>query len=298
MKIALCIPVWKRHDLEKIVIRNFVSQSKKFGFEIIVAGSEGDLSKKLAKGCHYIEVENHPLSNKLNSLLAKANDLNVDGVVIMGSDDLVSDSYWSYIQTLRSDEDVYTGLKDIYFYSTSQKQLGHWKGYRNGQQSAGAGRFYPKQVLDNVNWKLWDDGLFKGLDTNASQKLSKLKVSERIISMEEANAYLIDVKHTLSITNHAILKNCEIIDTEIMAKRVSKKVADQVAKLEVKPVEVVKVESKEIPRVNKVEKVVEVLNPMVDFKPNGNYKPLGNKVRNMSKEHATILVNKGFGDIV
>ena len=60
MKIGLAIGVYKRHDLEKIVIDNYKEQSKKYGFEIIIAGSEGAASKKLAKDCHYIEVENNP----------------------------------------------------------------------------------------------------------------------------------------------------------------------------------------------------------------------------------------------
>lgn len=296
MKIALVIPVWKRHDLEKIVIDRFTEQSKEYGFEIIIAGSEGGLSKKLAKGCHYIEVVNHPLSNKLNALLDKAKDLNVDGVVVMGSDDLVSNSYWDYVYSLKPNEDVYTGLKDVYFYSTFDKVLGHWKGYKNSQQSAGAGRFYPSQVLDKVNWQLWDNGLFKGLDTNSSQKLSKVGVSERMVSMDESNSFLVDIKHTISITNHAIIKNCETVNIDIMAKKLNEKVVKKIDNLvaekpkEVKPVI-------EVPVHKEVAKVVDN-NVMVNFKPNGKYIPLGNKIRSMSLEHATILVNKGFGDIV
>src|SRR6056297_86817 len=97
MKVALVLAIYKRHDLEKIVLDNFRRQSKKFGFEIIVAGSEGETSKRLAKGCHYIEVENDPLSDKHNELIKKAKELDVDGVVLMGSDDIVNDEFWTWI---------------------------------------------------------------------------------------------------------------------------------------------------------------------------------------------------------
>lgn len=49
MNIALIIAVYKRHDLEKIVLDNYRKQSKKFGFDIIVAASEGNVSKRLAR---------------------------------------------------------------------------------------------------------------------------------------------------------------------------------------------------------------------------------------------------------
>ena len=46
MNIALIISVYNRHDLEKIVLDNYRRQSKKFGFEIIVAGGEGDAPRR------------------------------------------------------------------------------------------------------------------------------------------------------------------------------------------------------------------------------------------------------------
>jgi len=232
MKIALVIAVWKRHDLEKIVIDSYIEQSKKFGFEIIIAGSEGSLSKKLAKGCHYVEVLNTPLSNKHNALIKKAKSLNVDGVVLMGSDDLVSNAYWEWVYSQNMSDVDLLGLKDFYFYSTKTKTLSYWSGYQSGKQLAGAGRLFTKTVLDKMDWKLWDDGLIKGLDTNCSMRLNQKGIKERSVSMDDINAFLVDIKHTRSITKHEIIDNCINVNFEIMAKQVNSKVVKKVVNLE------------------------------------------------------------------
>ena len=49
MKLALIIAIYDRNDLERITLSRFKDQSKKFGFEIIVAGSEGNISKAIAR---------------------------------------------------------------------------------------------------------------------------------------------------------------------------------------------------------------------------------------------------------
>lgn len=231
MKLALIIAIYDRHDLDRITLSRFKEQAAKFGFEIIVAGSEGNISKAIAKGCHYIEVPNNPLSNKHNALIKKAQELNVDGVVLMGSDDMVNDEYWQWVLTLSKDETKLIGLSDLYFYSTYRKSLYYFDKNKQGQ-SIGAGRFFSKYVLDKMEWKLWDNGLPKSLDRNCSERLHLQGIGEQIHSMDSLNVFLLDVKHTRSVTNQEIVNNCEVINIEIMAKKLGKKDADKVEALE------------------------------------------------------------------
>jgi hypothetical protein len=104
MRLALVIAIYNRHDLESLVIERYKEQSKKYGFEIIIAGSEGEASQKIAKGCHYIEIKNYPVSVKHNALINKAKELDVDGVVLSGSDNIVNDNYWKFIYGLSNKE--------------------------------------------------------------------------------------------------------------------------------------------------------------------------------------------------
>ena len=79
--IAILLTIYQRHDLEEIVIDRLNEQKKKFGFEIIIIGSEGEKSKALAKGNHYIEVDNYPVSHKHQAGLDKARELNCEAYV-------------------------------------------------------------------------------------------------------------------------------------------------------------------------------------------------------------------------
>lgn len=232
MKLALITAIWKRHDLEKITINRLIEQSKKHGFEVIIAGSEGDVSQNLAKGCHYVEIDNFPVSNKHNALLTKAKELDVDGVILIGSDCLLSNGFWTYAKKLKKDETKVVGLTDAYFYDTISKQMGHWKGYKNGTQSVGSGRFFSKAILDKVDWKLWDDGLDKGLDTNCTHRLNTLGIKDSFNTMKDLKAYIVDVKHTYSITDRAIVDACDEIDSKEFVFKFGKKDFDLVNKLE------------------------------------------------------------------
>jgi len=215
MKLALILAVYKRHDLERIVLERLVNQSKKYRFEIIVAGSEGELSKGLCKDCHYIEVENFPVSNKHNALLEKAKDLNVDGVVLLGSDDLLSDGYFDWVYKQKPTSKNVLGLKDIFFYDTKTKKGGVWNGYKNGTQSVGAGRFFSKYILEKVNYKLWSDGINSGLDSDCTKNLKLKGIGDDFFKMEDINAYCVDIKHTNSISNRAIVEVCDKCDMSV-----------------------------------------------------------------------------------
>lgn len=224
MKIALITPIWQRPDLTKIVLEDYRRQSKKYGFEIIVAGSEGDKSRKLCNDLHYIEVLNTPLSAKNNSLVKKAKELAVDGLVMMGSDDLVSDSFWELIYSYTGQEKEYIGLKECYFYDTSTRESYHFKGYA---RSIGAGRYFSKEVLDKAGWLLWDDSNKNySMDSNQEDYLKSKNIKQKIINPEDV--YLLDVKHSLNITNKkSILPLCDKPKINIMSKidkKTSKKV--------------------------------------------------------------------------
>ena len=231
MKLALVVCIYNRHDLEAIVLENFKRQSKKYGFDVIVVGSEGDVSRSLAKGCIYVEHANNPVSDKHNAGVLKAREIGCNGVILMGSDDIVSDNYFDFVKS-KVDSDGVVGLKDVCFYSTNTKQLTRFNGYSNGSQTVGAGRFFPLSVLEKMDWQLWSSGLNRGLDTDCSRKLAKNGVIEYSFSMEETGVFLVDVKHSVSITNHSIVDVGEVLNLEVMDKKIPKKIVSKIKALE------------------------------------------------------------------
>ncbi len=231
MRLALVIAIYNRHDLESLVIERYKEQSKKYGFEIIIAGSEGKTSQKIANGCHYIEIKNYPVSVKHNALIEKAKELNVDCVVLSGSDNIVNDKYWEFIYGLSNNEKEIIGFKDLYFYLTETKELGYFKGYAECRQSIGVGRFFSRYVLDTMNWKLWSDKKNRGLDTDCNTLLQKKGIFERIYTMEETDVFILDIKHTRSITNKNIIELTEKVNLNIMAKKVGEPTAKKIKAL-------------------------------------------------------------------
>jgi hypothetical protein len=285
MKLALILTIFKRHDLEKLVIERFKEQSKKFGFEIIIAGSEGEVSQSLANGCNYIEIDNYPVSRKHNATLEVAKELDVDGVVLFGSDDFVNDGFWEFIYKQSPNEKCLVGFKDLYFYSTQTDEFGYYEGWGNNSQSIGAGRFFSRYILDLMDWKLWSDDKNKALDTDSGKRLQKQGVGNKNYKMSDVNAFILDVKHTRSITSNSILAGCELKNKNIMAKKLNKQVAESIENLSV---EIQKEQSKEI--------IVDVnSNGMVVVYGTGKFldMPCDEKYE-VTEEMSKILIKKGF----
>ena len=278
--IAVLLCVYKRHDLEEIVINRLKKQSEKFGFEIVVVGSEGEKSKSLAKNCHYVECENYPVSFKHQKGLDKCKELGVDGVVVIGSDDICCDNYWKWATTIKTDKVI--GFKDFYFYQTLTKKLFYFEGYENKDVSLGAFRYYPKSVLDLVKWNLWgSEKRNKGLDSLASLTLFKAKQKEKLISMESIDAFLCDIKHERNITNHAFLDNLKEINVSIMAKRIKSK----------------EIESLE-PKAENINTPIKLeIGKMYKFESNGKSKHLPIGLYTLESHEAELFVNRGYGVI-
>lgn len=286
MKLALILTVWKRHDLERIVIEQFKKQAKKYGFIIVVAGSEGEVSQSLANGCEYIEIENYPVSRKHNACIKRCKELNVDGVMLFGSDDFITDEYFDFIyQNIESKELI--GLKDLYFYSTYQKRFAYFEGWSKSRKTIGAGRYFSKHILDVMNWQLWDNDKNNALDSNCSTRLAEMGIDERAYLMSEIGCSLIDVKHTHSITSDKILSISTDININSMAKQV-KKVVKEVEKLEIP------VASRPIN--DHVEEYKE--NATVIVVSTGKYKemPKGEEYE-VSKDVSQELIKKGFATL-
>ena len=286
MKLALILTVWKRHDLERIVIEQFKKQAKKYGFIIVVAGSEGEVSQSLANGCEYIEIENYPVSRKHNACIKRCKELNVDGVMLFGSDDFITDEYFDFIcQNIESKELI--GLKDLYFYSTYQKRFAYFEGWSKSRKTIGAGRYFSKHILDVMNWQLWDNDKNNALDSNCSTRLAEMGIDERAYLMSEIGCSLIDVKHTHSITSDKILSISTDININSMAKQV-KKVVKEVEKLEIP------VASRPIN--DHVEEYKE--NATVIVVSTGKYKemPKGEEYE-VSKDVSKELIKKGFATL-
>jgi hypothetical protein len=89
-----------------------------------------------------------------------------------------------------------------------------------------------------MEWKLWSDKKNKGLDTDCSNRLQKKGIFERIYTMDETDVFILDIKHTRSITNKSIIELTEKVNLEIMAKKVGEPTVKKVQALKSEVVKV------------------------------------------------------------
>ena len=113
MKISLVTGVWKRPEVFEMFAKGV--HNLNIELEVIVAGSEGETSRKMvdAHGFHYIEIANQPLAKKMNATTLKAMELGSDYVVCMGSDDIMSPELMQqFIECMNKGYD-YIGITDL-----------------------------------------------------------------------------------------------------------------------------------------------------------------------------------------
>lgn len=229
--LVFIIAIYKRHELTRIVLDYYRELQNKYPFKVVIAGSEGKISKDLAHGFEYIEAPNSPLTFKNNAMMQKAMDLSPDAIVLLGSDDLICENVIKYYYDLINDkEDGVCGFNGLYFHDVNTGK----SSYYNASANFGAGRYFPKSVLEKINYKGWERAKDKGCDNENKRVLMLNGVKIKSISLEEINGYLVDIKHDFSITSKNITLVGKQLNYNIMP-RVSKKVTDEVNALKEEP---------------------------------------------------------------
>lgn len=227
MNISVLIPIWKRHDLVEICFDYLAKQKEKFGFDVQIVGSEGIESESLTikYGFNYLEFSNDNLGAKLNAGLGVL--LNYDAVVVLGSDDFLSDEVWQQFEMIDLSGNIYYGFDHLYFYTTKDKKMYAFQYKGVNIKTMGAGRIYSKTALDLVDYKLWTDEKNHGLDTDASNRLKTVGTKEICLS----GCKVMDVKHSHNITRHEVARVGKQCDRNNMSLVFSKDLQNKIENL-------------------------------------------------------------------
>lgn len=155
------------------------------GSERVAVRSPGDPQEEV-EGWKYVECDNQPLGRKWNTGLQSFTD--VDAVMIVGSDDFIPLSYVeTAIERIKKGADVVQG-KGLYIHQDGKL---HWC-YPG---APGAGRVISRRILERADWRLWEDGMERFLDSSAQTVLQKCRA--RRIRLE--NAPILDVKTDVNL---------------------------------------------------------------------------------------------------
>jgi hypothetical protein len=196
-KLIIAFCTWKRHDLTDIVIEYYKKMQEIYGFKIVVCDSEN----RSWDGVEVLQYENYPVAQKHAALFTHCKQYNPDGIILIGSDDLLSNSQleWYKNNAKKGTKSVIEFSK-MWFYSTKTKSLSFLD---NPNIGYGAGRYFSNAVLKKCDYNPWGESKeSKGLDNASKANLLKLGIEVKKV---ESDGMILDIKHTDNLTNEAIV---------------------------------------------------------------------------------------------
>jgi hypothetical protein len=201
-KIVIATMLWKRHDLFRAWAKCIKIACP--GAEVLVAGSEGKLSRRLVErhGFHYLETPNAPLGRKANLRFKACKDLDPDFVVLCGSDDIVSPGTWEFYKVCAREGIEEVAFQDIYYLHSHSGQMGYSPGYlghRRGEPIA-PWRMLSRRVCEKLGWHGWAEGERLYLDQHIYRRLKNIPHSRARLYQREDNLFMLDIKSQVNLS--------------------------------------------------------------------------------------------------
>jgi len=186
-RLCLLTCLWQRPELSRVVLqyyRDIRGTLTDVELEFVAIGSEGAASRQIAEAndFHYFEHANSPLSAKWNFGLQQTGAFDPDGVVLVGSDDLLSAGILNHYARCLLQGDLFVGFLDGCFLDLGTSSLCQWHGYagpkwraRRLAETIGMGRLLARPLLEALDFSLWDGQKANSrLDQLAQPKLARL----------------------------------------------------------------------------------------------------------------------------
>lgn len=205
MRIGLLTAIWKRPELTRIVLDyydNLVVEGVEF--VKLAVGSEGADSLILANGngWGYVEETNDPLGAKWNRGLQAFEDTDVDGVMVIGSDDLISPAYFEQVRDANAEVFSFRGC--TMYVQEPRVRLAHSKKFHTG-----AGRYLSAKLLKRIKYKGWPGGRAYKLDgalDNLVESNTRLG-ARKWAHNGEGGAWMVDVKTAENMWSFAAMES-------------------------------------------------------------------------------------------
>lgn len=209
IKIVLSICIYERYELTLIVLKYL--EKLNFHKIIIVYSEEEDyLNLNLFhhnNKFHFIKHPNFPLSKKWNTAIKTSKQYNPHGVMILGSDDIITPEYLYNCKVyLKNDYDYISNTKwiSINFEENIISFLRYIR--RPTLDGIGAGRVVGKNILEKMNYNLYNFESNIFLDGSSFEKykkyINKVAYDININSVLSINLYSIRKGLTVSMNNY------------------------------------------------------------------------------------------------
>ena len=199
MKIGLPIISHNRPQIDKcfcLMVDRLRNDYPDLFIPVAVVSLESD---KLTFESHGIEThlyKNNPVGEKHNYCLSLLRD-KCTHIFHVGSDDLVDNNYINEVIKY-ADRDIVWG-RGLVFYSIKRKRARFWEEpFRN---FAGPNKLVKAEILDQLDWHIWDDNIDRGLDHASSINLFTAVQTKHIIMIREIGGLFVDIKSEININS-------------------------------------------------------------------------------------------------
>ena len=207
--MALCTCVWQRHDVTAVFwvaykhLRDWWADHEVIP---VVAVSDDPVHRKLAPPeTVFCEMPNAPLGRKFNATLTAAREIGADVVCITGSDDVMCERVAHALDVHIVDATPYVGLRDLYFHETWTGRTGYWPGYHQRHrigEPAGCHRLIRREVLEGLDWHLWEDERDRGMDHSSFKSLARVHAEPALITVRDLDGCAVDLKSATNLWSY------------------------------------------------------------------------------------------------
>jgi hypothetical protein len=167
--IAIMTTVWRRPTTTRIVLRH--NGNLRHTVPVAVVSPEDPDYAENRRTCELngwiiVESENLPLGRKANVGLAACEELRVSGVLLVGSDDLITQDVVDY-----AIGQMVEGVSSVTSAQVCVLDWDSWQCIRLRNVSTGVGRFLSRTLLEELGWRSWPDEIHRSLDVHQSEFL-------------------------------------------------------------------------------------------------------------------------------
>jgi len=157
--IAAVIPIHGRERLTLETVLRLKQQDHPPEHIILVGNSKSEKNLAEVTGSIFVSHPNKPLGAKWQAGIGKARELEPDAVLIMGSDDWLSNNWCGrMMEEIKRGSDL-VGVKRLFVleFGLNLRRLACLNGYLSERKNEpmGVGRVFSRKILESIHWQLF-----------------------------------------------------------------------------------------------------------------------------------------------
>lgn len=211
MKYKAFVTLYRRPEVTRICFEGLKRLQQSYDIDVFCVGDEmQDMVEEY--GFQFCHQPNRPLGRKCNKGLQEAMKDPFDYLLIVNTDDIISDSLFEIYKDYH--DHYMVGVKGCYFYHDGKMK--YFDGYKHLNLSMGPGRIIHRSVIEKCKGVLWGDTQMKGLNQSCLRHIRYKGFDETIIDVKD-KAYIIDIKTDVNIHRYDQFEGVEVDPEDVLS---------------------------------------------------------------------------------